>query len=129
MPTQQLIQQLVQIMIQQYKVDIRYKKGVLDEDLEGYVKGDIKLIFKAIVKRFKTNANPHHVNPDWLLKNDLFGSIKIRLLDEGIRVIYRVAEELPTHTVIDIYAVGPRKDELAYMCLKNVRTGSLLAKY
>lgn len=28
--------------------------------------------------------------------------------------LYRVAQELPTHTVIDIYAIGPRKDSLAY---------------
>jgi hypothetical protein len=106
-------------MIQQYKVDIRFKPGVLDDDLNDYVKGDVKIIFKAIVKRFKTNANPHNVNPEWLLQDDLLGSIKIRLLDEGIRVIYRVAEELPTHTVIDIYAVGPRKSELAYKVAKK----------
>lgn len=114
MAMKQLMQQFVLTMIQQYKVDVRFKQGVIDEDLKTFVKGDVILILKAIVKRFKTNANPHHVNPDWLLKNDLLGSVKIRLLDEGIRVIYRVAEELPTHTAVDIYAVGPRKDETAY---------------
>ncbi|MDT3425135.1 mRNA-degrading endonuclease RelE of RelBE toxin-antitoxin system [Paenibacillus forsythiae] len=100
------------------KVDIRFKTGAL-EDLLDYPKGDIKIILKAIIKRFKTNSNPHEINPDWQLHGDLAGAIKLRLLDEGIRVIYRVAEEQPQLTIIDIYAVGPRKDELAYKVAKK----------
>lgn len=119
MTLQQLISLFVQTMIQQYKVEVRFKQGVIDEDLMQYDKGDVKKILKAIVGRFKTNANPHDINPSWLLKDDLLGSIKIRLLNEGIRIVYRVADELPTHTLIDIYAVGPRKDELAYKVAGN----------
>lgn len=119
MALQQLIQHFIQTMNNDYKVDVRFKKSVIDEDLVQYGKGDIKIILKAIVKRFKTNANPHNINPKWLLNNSLLGSIKIRLLDEGIRIIYRVVQELPTHTVIDIYAIGPRKDELAYQVAKK----------
>jgi hypothetical protein len=105
MTSQQLIQQFVLIMLQQYKVDVRFKQGVLDDDFKNYGKGDVKIILKAIIKRFKTNTNPHNILPDWKLSDDLSGANKIRLLDEGIRVVYKVVEELPTHTVIDIYAV------------------------
>lgn len=119
MTSSQLIQQFVLIMLQHYKVEVRFKKGVLDIDLLNYDKGDVKIIMKAIIKRFKTNANPHCIIPGWKLIDGLSGAIKIRLLNEGIRVVYKVAQELPTHTVIDIYAIGPRKDELAYKVAKN----------
>ncbi len=113
------IQQFVEQMIREYRVEIRFKQGVIIEDLASYQKGDIKLILKAILKRFKTNSNPHAVVPDWILHEDLRGAYKIRLLDEGIRIIYRIAEELPDRTVVDIYAVGPRKNELAYVIAKG----------
>lgn len=119
MTVQALIQSFVQTMLQTYKVDIRFKQGVIDEDLKQYGKGDITKILKAIVQRFKENSNPHNINPNWLLRNDLLGSVKIRLLDEGIRVVYRVQSELATHTEIHIYAIGPRKGELAYAIAKK----------
>ncbi|MDO3408276.1 hypothetical protein QWJ34_00695 [Saccharibacillus sp. CPCC 101409] len=87
--------------------------------MQQYPKGDINKIFKAIIQRFRSNANPHEISPTWRLRDDLYGAYKIRLLDEGIRIIYRVAEELPTHTVIEIYAIGPRKNELAYQVAKR----------
>lgn len=80
MTSSQLIQQFVSIMLQEYKVDVRFKQGVLDDDFNHYGKGDIKIILKAIIKRFKTNANPHIIIPDWNLKDDLSGAMKIRLV-------------------------------------------------
>lgn len=119
MKSSQLIQSFVLVMLKEYKVDVRFKQGVLNDDFKQYGKGDVKIILKAIIKRFKANANPHHISPEWRLNDDLSGALKIRLLNEGIRVIYRVAEELPTHTVIDIYAIGPRKNEFAYKIAKD----------
>lgn len=106
-------------MIRNYRVDIRFKQGVLTEDLADYPKGDLKLILKAILKRFKTNSNPHDTVPGWVLHGDLKGAYKIRLLDEGIRIVYRIAEERADVTIVEIYAVGPRKNEMAYQIAKN----------
>jgi hypothetical protein len=109
-----LVQQFIQIMIQQYKVEIKFKSGVLEDDLKGYKKGEINSFFKAIVSRFKHNANPHEINPDWLLHDGLLGATKIRMLDVGIRIVYRIANEFPDRSVAVIYAIGPRKDKEAY---------------
>lgn len=119
MSSQSPIQLFIEKMIHEYRVEIRFKQEVITDDFTAYQKGDIKLILKAILKCFKTNSNPHHVVPDWVLHGDLRGAYKIRLLDEGIRIIYRIAEEKPELTVVDVYAVGPRKNELAYQIAKS----------
>ncbi len=101
------------------KIDLQFIEDVIFDDLKDFDKGQIKVIFAAIRKRFLGNANPHHINEEWILKGDLQGACKIRVMSPfHIRIVYRVREEHDV-TVVQIYAIGPRKDSNVYKVASN----------
>ncbi|MCA0757046.1 hypothetical protein KP806_18450 [Paenibacillus sp. N4] len=111
--------QLFQQTLHALKVDLRFKEGVIEEDLTNFDKGQLKVILAAIKKRFTGNANPHHTSTDWELHDDLKGAYKIRIMSPyHIRIVYRIIEE-SNCTIVHIYAIGPRADSEVYKAAKN----------
>jgi len=101
-----------------FNVVIKFIDPVIEEDLPNYNKGQITEIFAAILTRFENNGNPHELTEKWKLKRELRGYLKIRLLPQMIRIVYKV-EEHPSVTNVTVMVIGPKKDEAAYKIAKK----------
>lgn len=112
-----IVQQLNNYL-SQFNVVIKFIDPVIEEDLPNYNKGQITEIFAAILTRFENNGNPHELTEKWKLKRELRGYLKIRLLPQMIRIVYKV-EELPFVTNVTVMVIGPKKDEAAYKKAKK----------
>lgn len=112
------IEEMVNAHLGQFNVVVKFLDPVFNYDLPNYNRGQITEIIAAILKRFENNGNSHQATNEWVLKDDLLGYFKIRLLPQMIRIVYRI-EELPNQTAATIIVVGPKQDEKAYKIAKK----------
>jgi len=112
------VEQHINQYLANYNVKVIFTDPVLEVDFPHYEKGRLADIVAAIISRFEHNGNPHQITEKWRLKGELRGYLKIRLLKQMIRIVYKVEEQKDV-TVVTIIAVGPKKDEEAYSLAKK----------
>ncbi len=83
------------------------------EDLESYDKGLQKKILAAIIKKCKNNPLIIPQGSGLPLHGKLAGFAKIRLVNEGIRIVYR-PKQMEDHVRVEIIAIGPRDKNKVY---------------
>lgn len=90
---------------QTYKYKLRFMPEALDEwrQLDGSVKANLK---KLLAKRLD---NPHV--PGGALHGPLAGCYKIKLRQQGVRLVYSVEDD---HLLVTVIAVDKREDGVVY---------------
>ena len=88
-----------------YKYKLRFMPEALDEwhQLDGSVRANLK---KLLAKRLD---NPHV--PGGELRGPLAGCYKIKLREQGVRLVYFVEDD---HLLVTVVAVDKREDGVAY---------------
>lgn len=88
-----------------YKYKLRFMPEALDEwrKLDGSVQGNLK---KLLAKRLD---NPHV--PGGQLHGPLAGCYKIKLRQQGVRLVYFVEDD---HLLVTVVAVDKRENEVVY---------------
>lgn len=83
------------------------------KDFRDYDKGNQKKIIAAIIQKCIGNPliQPHGTGLP--CRAPLTGFAKIRLLSEGIRIIYRPTQNAD-HIRVEVIVIGPRNEEEAY---------------
>ncbi len=104
--------------LKKYNVEVIFSDFVLNDDLQQFDRGQLEDIVAAIIKRFENNGNPHVISGNWRLKQGLRNYLKIRLLSQMIRIVYKV-EERNELTVATIIAIGPKHNDLVYDLAKK----------